>query len=275
MSSIACIPHEVVLATGLRHNLSRGEEAPVFTQDALLLVGHGSTKLPGAARPLLAHADVIRSSGRFAEVAAGALLGEPDAASVFNALTAPVVHVVPCFLEDGYFTRIAIPELLLPLASPSRVIRFCHPVGLNDGIAELIEARVTRHCELFGSDPKTLSVLLVGHGSARGPGRARALRHHAARIEARHRFGWVRVAHLEEAPFVPEALASTRGHVVAVVGYLANEGMHVTKDLPDLIATERAERGTHWPPVHYLGSIGADEAMPRLLVDMVTGSNGK
>ena len=33
--------------------------------------------------------------------------------------------------------------------------------------------------------------------------------------------------------------------------------------------------GTHWPPVHYLGSIGADEAMPRLLVDMVTGSNGK
>ena len=68
--------------------------------------------------------------------------------------------------------------------------------------------------------------------------------------------------YLEEAPFVAEALASARGHVVAVVGYLVNEGMHATKDLPDLIAAERDQRGTHWPPVHDLGSIGADAAMP-------------
>lgn len=244
----------------------------MFARDALLLIGHGSTVLPNAARPLLAHADIIRESRHFAEVKVGMLRGEPNVAPVVVTLTAPVIHVVPFFLEDGYFTRIAIPNLLLPFASASRVIRFCPCVGSHDCIALLIEARLIRHCEMFGIDPKSLSVLLVGHGAARNPGRARGLRRHAATLEAWGRFGWVRVAYLEEAPFVAKALASARGHVVAVVGYLINEGAHATKDLPELIAAERAQRGTHWPPVHDLGPIGADEAMPRLIMDQVAAA---
>ncbi len=244
----------------------------MFTRDALLLIGHGSTLLPDAARPLLAHAEVIRESGRFAEVQAGMLLGEPNAATIFATLTAPVVHVVPFFFDDGYFTRIAIPDLLLPLASTSRVIRFCPPVGVHDGIAALLETRLLRHCEMFGTDPKSLSVLLVGHGSSKGPGRARALRKHAATLEAGGRFGWIRIAYLEETPFVADALASCRGHVVAVIGCLANDGLHATRDLPHLIAAEREERGTHWPPVHDLGSIGGDQAMPPLIMDQVTAA---
>jgi len=248
----------------------RGREALVFVQDALLLIGHGSTSVPDAARPLLAHADAIIASNRFREVKVGMLLGEPNATAAFNTLVCPVVHVVPFFLDDGYFTRIAIPDLLLPLASASRVLRFCQPVGLHDGIAALLEARLIRHCEMFGTDPKCLSVLLVGHGSAQTPGRGRATRRHAAKLEEGGRFGWVRVAYLEEAPFVPEALANARGHVVAVIGYLANEGAHATRDLPSLIAAERAERGTNWPPVHDLGAIGSDAGLPGLIIDQVT-----
>ena len=241
----------------------------MFIRDALLLIGHGSTIVPDAARPLLAHAEVIRQSNRFAEVAVGMLLGEPNVTSVFGGLTAPVVHVVPFFLEDGYFTRIAIPDLLLPLASAARVIQFCPPVGLHDGIAALLETRLLRHCEMFGTHPKSLSVLLVGHGSAHSPGRARALRRHAAALETGGRFGWIRIAFLEEPPLVAEALASARGHVVAVLGYLANAGAHATEDLPALIAGERAQRGTHWPPVHDLGPIGSDEALPQLIMDQL------
>jgi sirohydrochlorin cobaltochelatase len=174
---------------------------------------------------------------------------------------------VPFFLEDGYFTRIAIPDLLLPLARNSRVIRFCPPVGSHDGIASLLETRLTRHCEMFGIAPRSLTVLLIGHGSARDSGRARAVRRHAATLESNGRFGWVRVAYLEEPPFVAEALAGARGHVVAIIGYLANEGAHSTKDVPALIAAERAARGSHWPPVHDLGTIAGDAAMPRLIMD--------
>jgi sirohydrochlorin cobaltochelatase len=244
----------------------------VFTRDALLLIGHGSTIVRDAARPLLAHADVIREYGHFGEVKVGMLLGEPDVTAVFATLKASVVHVVPFFLDDGYFTRIAIPDRLLPFSTGSRVIRFCPPIGLHHGIATLIEIRLLRHCEMFGNDPKSLSVLLVGHGSAHGPGRARALQRHAAALEARRLFGRVRVAYLEESPFVAEALASARGHIVAVVGYLANEGVHATEDLPGLIAAERALRGANWPPVHDVGTIGTDEALPRLIVDQVTAT---
>jgi len=244
----------------------------VFARDALLLIGHGSNRLPDAARSLLAHAEVIRETGGFGEVKVGMLSGEPNVASVIGTLTASVVHVVPFFLNDGYFTRIAIPDLLLPLASASRVIRFCPPVGAHRGIATLIETRLLRHCDMFGIDPKSLSVLLVGHGSGKAPGRARTLLRHAATLETGGQFGWVRIAYLEEAPFVAEALASARGHVVAVVGCLANEGKHATKDLPCLIAEERDQRGTHWPPVHDLGSIGDDEAMPQLIMDQVTAA---
>jgi sirohydrochlorin cobaltochelatase len=245
------------------------EEAPVFARDALLLIGHGSTVLPDAARPLLAHAKVIRESGCFSEVELAMLWGEPNIPAVFDSLNAPVVHVVPFFLDDGYFTRIAIPERILRLASGSRVIRFCPPVGLHDGIAALLETRLLRHCEMYGTDPKSLSVLLVGHGSPRGPGRARAIRRHATTLETRGRFGWVRIAYLEERPFVADALASARGHVIAVIGYLVNEGIHAIRDLPCLIAAERSLRGTNWPPVHDLGTIGGDEALPRLIMDQV------
>jgi sirohydrochlorin cobaltochelatase len=249
---------------------NRGEETSMSRHDALLLIGHGSTRVPNAARPLLAHAEVIRESGRFGEVRVGMLLGEPSVASVIGTLTAPIVHVVPFFLDDGYFTRIAIPDLLLPVASTSRVIRFCPPVGSHDGIAALIEARLVRHCEMFGTDPQSLSVLLAGHGSSKVTGRAQNLRRHAATLETGGRFGWVRIAYLEEAPFVAEALSRARGHVVAVVGYLAIEGVHATKDLPRLIAEERSLRGAHWPPVHDLGTIGGDEALPGLIMDQVT-----
>jgi sirohydrochlorin cobaltochelatase len=247
----------------------QGEEAPVFTRDALLLIGHGSERLTDAARPLLAHAEVIRETGRFAEVKVGMLFGDPDVASVVARLTAPVVHVVPFFFNEGYFTRIVIPNLLLPLASASRVLRFCPPVGSHEAMASLIESRALRHCETHGIDPKSLSVLLVGHGSAQSPGRARTLLRDAAILDNGSRFGWVRVAYLEEPPFVADALANARGHIVAIIACLANEGKHATHDLPCLIAAERDERGTHWPPVHDLGSIGADEAMPQLIMDQV------
>lgn len=242
----------------------------MFSQDALLLVGHGSSTVPDAARPLMAHAEVIRASGRFAQVAVGLLRGQPDAASALDSLTAPIVHVVPFFLEDGYFTRITIPDLLLPRVTGSRVLRFCRPVGTNEGIVTLLDARLRRHCEMFGIAPKSLSVLLAGHGSSKNPGRARFLRQHATRLEALGRYGWVRIAHLEEPPLISETLASTRGHIVGVLGYLANDGVHASQDLPALIAAERGARGANWPPVHDLGAIGGDAVMPDLIMRQVT-----
>jgi sirohydrochlorin cobaltochelatase len=263
----------MVVPRGSLPQIRGGEEAPVFERDAILLIGHGSATVPDAARPLFAHAEAIRQANRFAEVATGMVAGQPDVTSAFRELTAPLVHVFPFFFEDGYFSRILIPDLLLPLASASRVVRFCRPIGFHPGIATLLQDRLLRHCELFGTDPKSLSVLLVGHGWEKNPGRARALPKQAASLESTGRFGWVRVAYLSEPPFLADALAGSRGRIVGVIGCFTNDGTHATVDLPRFIAAERAARGAHWPPVHDLGTIGGDAAMPRLIMDLVTEGN--
>ena len=242
----------------------------MFARDALLLIGHGSSRQADAARPLLAHAEVIRATGRFAEVAVGMLLGEPAVVPAFQALTSQVVHILPFFLEDGYFTRVAIPDLLLPLTPDTRVTRFCPPIGSHAGVARMLQVRFARHADMYGTNPRFLSVVTAGHGSARDPGRARNLRRHAAALESSGLFGWVRVAYLEEPPLIAETLANGRGHVTAVLGYLINEGNHAVRDLPALIAAERVMRGTTWPPVYDLGTIASDEGLPGLIVDLVT-----
>lgn len=253
----------------IRRKINNEREATLYSQDALLLIGHGSTDLPEAARPLREHAAKLHQTGTFKETAVGMLNGEPNATEAFRSLNAPVVHVVPFFLEDGYFTRIAIPDLLSPLADSSKLIHFRRPIGTHEELPGLIEKRLLRHCELYGISPKFLSVLLAGHGSSRNPGRAFMARRHAARLEATGRFSAVRTAFLEEPPLVAETLATSRGNPVAVVGYFANAGAHATQDLPRMIAEERHYRGTNWPPVHDLGTIGGDEGMPRLILDLV------
>ena len=87
----------------------------MFTRDALLLIGHGSTVVPDAARPLLAHAEIIREFGAFGEVEVGMLLGQARRDCGFHDVAAHGCSCCSIFLDDGYFTRIAIPELVLPL----------------------------------------------------------------------------------------------------------------------------------------------------------------
>ena len=51
-------------------------------------------------------------SDRFADVAVGLLNGTPSAAEALAALAPHVVHVVPFFMEQGWFVREAIPRAL-------------------------------------------------------------------------------------------------------------------------------------------------------------------
>ena len=90
--------------------------------DALLLVAHGSDRYADAARGLEAHAAALRARARFTEVAVGVLSGTPAAADALARLTAEAVHVVPFFMEDGYFTRTAIPAALRAAGSARRCV---------------------------------------------------------------------------------------------------------------------------------------------------------
>jgi sirohydrochlorin cobaltochelatase len=238
------------------------EAQALSANEALLLIGHGSARYPDAASALQGHAESLRREKRFDQVAVGLLNGGPSVAQALADIQTAVIRVVPFFMEDGYFTRVAVPRAL-----GDRPVILCPPIGVHDGMARLIERQARAGCALLGTLPHTATLLIVGHGSARAPGRALALHRHAKSVTATGVFASVTTACLEEAPFVADALRERRAHPVVVVGFFANRGGHVRDDLPALIAAEQAVRGPAGLAMRFHGSVSDDTAMTQIILD--------
>jgi sirohydrochlorin cobaltochelatase len=224
------------------------------------------------------HAAALRARGAFAQVEAAVLNGPQSVAEALTRIEARSIRVVPFFMEDGYFTRIAVPRALVsaepepPGAQglPPR-ITMCPPVGVHDGMAGLIERQALAACTALGIASRAAAVVVIGHGSATSPGQALALHRHAARTAATELFARVESACLEEPPFVADTLASLRAHPVVVIGFFANRGGHVRDDLPALIA---AEETAATRAVRFAGSLGDDPAMVPIILDQSRATAG-
>ncbi|HQT79295.1 MAG TPA: CbiX/SirB N-terminal domain-containing protein [Rhodopila sp.] len=227
---------------------------------ALLLIGHGSSRYPGAGDLLHRHADALRRAGHCAAV--GLLNGSPSVADAVQALPAIAIRVVPFFMEDGYFTRVAIPRAL-----GDRPVHLCPPVGIHPAISGMIEHQAAAACASLGIAPGSAAVVLIGHGSASAPGRRLALHDHATAVAATRRFAQVETACLEEAPFVADILRRLRGYPVIAIGYFANLASHVREDVPALLDAEQAERGGGEPTVHFVGNVTENPAMVDIILD--------
>lgn len=233
--------------------------------DALLLIGHGSARYPDAAGAMHRHAQALRQAARFAQVEVALLHGDRSVDQALARITAPTLRVVPFFMEDGYFSRVAVPRALAnraPLIGP--------PVGVHDGIAGLIEHHALAACDSLGVPSRTAAVIVLGHGSASAPGQALALHRHASRVAATELFARVEAACLEETPFIADALAGLRTHPVVVIGFFANHGAHVRDDVPALIAAELTARGHAAPTVRFGGCVTDDPAMVQIIIDQAT-----
>ena len=238
-----------------------------WRRDALLLIGHGAPGFADAGRILRSHADTLRSARHFAEVAVAWLNGPPSVDDALAGISARVVHVVPFFMEQGWFVRQAVPAAVG--AGAGHAVRYHAPVGVHPDMAALAAARVVRAC----GEGARVSLMLVGHGSARTPGRPMALHRHVDRLAADGRFARVRAAFLEEAPFVADALAEWRAKSVAVVGFFAGEGGHVQGDLPRVLDAEQAARTGAAALLLDAGIIVDDPAMPRIILAQVAADD--
>jgi sirohydrochlorin cobaltochelatase len=212
------------------------------------------------------HAEALRASGQFARVEVAVLNGAPSVSEALGRISQPVIRVVPFFMEDGYFSRVAVPRAVHAAGCRSRIV-MCSPVGVHDGMAGVIERQALAGCDALGIPSHTVAVLVVGHGSARAPGRVLALHRHAARVASTTLFGRVEAACLEEAPFVADMLAMLRAHPVVVIGFFANQGGHVRDDVPALIAAEQAARGDSGLAVRFHGSVVDDPAVTAIVLD--------
>lgn len=235
--------------------------------EALLLIAHGSARYPDAAGALHRHAEALRA-GPFGQVEIGLLNGAPSVADALRRIAAPVIRAVPVFMESGYFTAVAVPRAV---AGDARV-RLCPPVGIHPDIASTMAAMGAAGCAAASLRTEETALLLVGHGSARTPGRPLALHDHAAAIRTTGRFGTVGWACLEEPPTLAEALRDHGSWPIVVVGCLAGEGTHARDDIAARIAAEQTLRGAAGPVLRYQGFVGEESALRDIILAQATAT---
>jgi sirohydrochlorin cobaltochelatase len=254
------------------HSTLRQGVPHLSVNEALLLIGHGSARYPDAGSAMRRHADALRAANRFAQVEIALLNGGPSVSEALVRISAPTIRVVPFFMEDGYFSRLAIPQAIRtampsPEAAPPIRLLLRQPVGVHDGMAALIERQAMAACAAGAMPSRDVAILIVGHGSSSAPGQALALHRHAARLAATELFARVEVACLEEPPFVADALSGLRAHSVAVIGFFANHGGHVRDDVPALVAAEQTARGALGPEARFHGCVADDPMLVQIIMD--------
>lgn len=236
----------------------------MWANTGLLLIGHGSARYPDAGRAMQLHVEKLRRESRFTKVEAGLLNGTPSVAEALAKLGDATLHVVPFFMEDGYFTRVAVPAAL-----GGRVATLCPPIGVNALMLDVILRQALAACTEMDVDPRGAAVLVAGHGSSSAPGRALALHRHAARLAEAGRFAMVSTGCLEEPPFIADVLSGMRAYPVVVIGFFAGEGGHVRDDVPALVAAEQSARGPEGQPVRFHSSVADDPVLWNVVLQQV------
>jgi sirohydrochlorin cobaltochelatase len=214
---------------------------------ALVLVGHGSTRRPDAAAPVLGLAADIRRRGIFAEVEAVFMKQEPAARPATELAASATIVVVPVFAGQGHYTDTLIPQGL-DLDGPvthrhGRTILTTTAVGTHPSIPGLLARRAERVALAAGMAPTAHSLLLIAHGSARPGGAGATPRAIAAAMASMERFAEVTVAFLEQEPRAAEWRALVHRPDIVALPLLIAQGMHASFDIPPLFGLGPDESG--------------------------------
>ena len=117
-----------------------------FSDAALVILGHGSTKNDDSSAPVYQHAAELRKRNLFAEVREAFWKQEPQIKTVLAEISAPRVFIVPLFISEGYFSDEVIPRELgfprhSPLTTQHSTVYYCPPVGSHDSMTSVLLAR--------------------------------------------------------------------------------------------------------------------------------------
>jgi sirohydrochlorin cobaltochelatase len=204
-------------------------------QVAVLVAAHGE-RTPGAqnenARRVV---QALSASDLVAEIGVGFISGKPSIADALAALKSPRIIVYPLFASSGYFSRDRLVQLLDEGNRQRRELELLTPLGLDPGMPEFVMARASEVAHVHGFAPEASTVILLAHGSRRNSASREATEGVAREIESRVIFRNVRIARLEEHPFLHAAADGVAGPGV-VVGLFSGEGLHGARDAPRLVA---------------------------------------
>src|SRR5450432_3714551 len=123
-------------------------QSEIFSDAALVVLGHGTTLNGQSAAPVLQHTAELRRRKIFGEVREAFWKQEPRIKKVLADIAAPRIFIVPFFISEGYFSTEIIPQELgfrfpdnLSLVTRHSSLFYCRPVGSHDLMTKVILAR--------------------------------------------------------------------------------------------------------------------------------------
>ncbi|WP_029008497.1 CbiX/SirB N-terminal domain-containing protein [Azospirillum halopraeferens] len=199
---------------------------------SLLLFAHGTSDGAGAAIADSLVAD-LRRAGGFSAVEAAFALQPPAPAAALTRLPPGPVAVMPLLTTGGYIAGSVLPRLLAEAGATGHAVDVLPPLGLDTEIPGLVAGLADAAITGAGLDPRTVAVLVAGHGSSRSDASARATRGVAAALAGR--YGETGTLFLSEAPTADAWRTVTGRACVVVVPFFLSGGHHEDDDLPALL----------------------------------------
>ena len=261
---------------------------------ALVVVAHGSHLNPDSSTPTYEHADTIRETGVFDEVATGFWKEEPSLREVLRTVESEEVYVVPLFISEGYFTEQVIPrELRLEgwdvadwdsdglsadvatyrAEDTGQTVHYCGPVGTHSSMTDVL----IRRAESVTGDPDVgpgVGFAVVGHGTERNENSAKAIEYHADRVRDTGRFAEVQALYMDEEPEVDDVTDFFTSEDIVVVPLFIADGFHTQEDIPeDMGLTDDYRTGYDVPAevdghhIWYAGAVGTEPLMAEVALE--------
>jgi sirohydrochlorin cobaltochelatase len=265
-----------------------------FSDAALVVLGHGSTKNEDSSAPVYQHAAELRQRSIFAEVREAFWKQEPQVKAVLADVPEPRIFIVPLFISEGYFTTDVIPHALGFLPGQSKVetrnseLYFCQPIGTHERMTSVLlnRAREVADKHPFPRAPRTrdTALFIAGHGTEQNENSRKAIERQVEIIRATNEFAAVHAIFLEEEPRITKCyeLANTRN--IIVVPFFISDGMHAREDIPVLLGEperlvkERLANGQptwrnpterHDKLVWYADAVGTEPHVADIILDRV------
>ena len=241
--------------------MSSYSKVPKQPNTALVLAAHGSSRRPEANALVDAHATTIGAKDIFSSVHTVFLMGGADPLDVIQYVTAQHIIVVPFMMSDGYLVHVIAEKLNTAISSDNtRDMHVSDPIGTHPEIASITADMAESMLIENKLKPMDATVVLVAHGAKQRPESKAGAIHHLESVKSMKRFADVRLALLEEAPFIDDLLKEISGPS-AIVGMFAAPGGHAIDDVQDAMAKNSRSDMLN------TGPIGANPRMINIVID--------
>jgi sirohydrochlorin cobaltochelatase len=216
-----------------------------FSDAALVILGHGSTKNDDSSAPVYQHAAELRKRNLFAEVREAFWKQEPQIKTVLADVSEAKIFIVPLFISEGYFSSEVIPKALgfLPghttLDTRESTLILCKPIGTHERMTSVLLFRASEVAAKFpfprAPHPKETTLFIAGHGTEQNENSRKAIERQVEIIRATNEYAAVHAVFLEEEPRIGSCYELARTKNIIVVPFFISDGMHAQEDIPVLL----------------------------------------